>query len=243
MSPAFRRGLVRRRRRAVLAVLATTTTQPARAWASELSCESLARDNSRQADQDWQVDVLRRSCGHGRKCKCSARSRDQFPCGPVLRRRRARRRRGCVDRQRGRPGHRVRSVRTDEGLDPGWRRGHVVPGCVDLRGVHRHPRALRADRHHRCLRFAVDRLAQPLHVHRGAALRRQGSCRRRGTDLLRPAAGERHHLGDDLLRGVPGLGRRVLRGVAASRHPDDRRQGADGSQRTGRVARHRADRL
>ena len=41
----------------------------------------------------------------------------------------------------------------------------------DLCGIHRHPHPLRADGDHRRVRLPADRLAEPLHVHRGAALR------------------------------------------------------------------------
>ena len=42
---------------------------------------------------------------------------------------------------------------------------------------------------------------------------------------------------------VPPVGGRVLRGVRAARHQDDRRQGPDGPQRARRPARHREDRV
>ena len=80
------------------------------------------------------------------------------------------------------------------------------------------------------------RVAEHLHLRRGAEVRRRRACRRIAAAVLRRADPARHDDGRRLLLGAPAIGRCVLRRGREARHADGRRQGDDGPQRAGRAA-------
>ena len=65
-------------------------------------------------------------------------------------------------------------------------------------------------------------------------------ARRVAKFFLQRMPARRHDNGCGFLHGARRLGRRILRGSRSARHAHARRQGADGSQRAGDIARHGA---
>ena len=99
------------------------------------------------------------------------------------------------------------------------------------RRLHRRPRPLSADPGDRLLRRATARLAQQLHVRRGAEICRPRPLRADRRVLPRRTHPLRHDDRDGLLHSASAICRRVLRRGREARRAHDRRQGHDGPRR------------
>ena len=127
---------------------------------------------------------------------------------------------------------------------PPAHRGRVLRQRADHGRLHRRARPLSAGPDHRRWRQAAARLARRLHVPDGEPLRGCGHAREVARCLPHGEPAPRHH--DGRRRSAPCTRPRstcCFEEAQALRAADDRRQGADGPQRAGRTARHRAARL
>ena len=116
-----------------------------------------------------------------------------------------------------------------------------LSGLPDRARLHRHACALRADRHRRLLRRAIARLARPLRLPGRDGVRRSGACGRDGEGVLRRACCATAPPRALVFCAVyPQSVDALFEEAETPRHAHRRRQGADGPQRAGRAARHRA---